>query len=84
MKKQTFKQYVLEGLDRNKEFMILKIKSESDVNPRVIIVQGADIQPTAKRYLELTDDNMIFKDSGDRITDALLTSNLNDLSWFAY
>lgn len=84
MNKQKFKRIIDEGISRNKNFMAIKLKGEKDVNPRVVIIQGEDIKPTKERYLRVTDDNMIFKDTGDKIEDVLLTNNLNDLSWFAY
>ena len=84
MDKRKFKSIVKEGIDRGKDFMILKIRGEKDVNPRVIIVQGEDIGPTTSRYLKYTDDNMIFKDSKDKVEDVLLTNNFNDLFWFVY
>lgn len=84
MNKQIFKQIIRAGIARNKNFMAVKMKGEKDVNPRIVIIQGEDIEPTRERYLRVTDDNMIFKDTGDKVEDVLLTNNLNDLSWFAY
>ena len=84
MNKREFKKIIREGIDRNKNFMAVKMKGEKDVYPRVLIVQGEDIEPTRETYLRVTDDNMVFKDTGDKVEDVLLTSNLNDLSWFVY
>lgn len=84
MKKVEFKKIIKEGIARNKNFMVVKMKGEKDVNPRVVIIQGEDIESTRERYLRVTDDNMIFEDTGDKVEDVLLTNNLNDLSWFAY
>ena len=84
MRKVEFKNIIKDGIDRNKNFMVVKMKGEKDVNPRVVIIQGEDITPTRERYLRATDDDMIFKDTGDKIEDVLLTNNLNDLSWFVY
>lgn len=84
MRKVEFKNIIKDGIDRNKNFMAVKMKGEKDVNPRVVIIQGEDITPVRERYLRATDDDMIFKDTGDKIEDVLLTNNLNDLSWFVY
>jgi hypothetical protein len=84
MKKQEFKNIVNEGLDRDKSIMIIKIKGSRDVNTRLVIIQGEDIKPNYKRYIKETDDNMIFKDSGDRVEDLLMTNNINELSWFIW
>lgn len=84
MNKEKFKSIILEGLDRDKRFLAVKIKNEKDFNPRVVIIQKEDIAPTGNRYLKLTDNEMIFKDTGDQIIDALMTSNLDVLNWFAY
>ena len=84
MRKGEFKNIIKDGIARNKNFMAVKMKGEKDVNPRVVVVQGEDIAPTMERYLRYTDENMIFKDTGDKVEDVLLTSNLNALSWFVY
>lgn len=84
MRKVEFKNIIKDGINRNKKFMAVKMRGEKDVNPRVVIIQGEDITPVRERYLRATDDDMIFKDTGDKIEDVLLTNNLNDLSWFVY
>ena len=82
MTKETFKQYVKEGLDRDKEFMVVKFRLVDNDHSRVLIVRGRDMQQAIREILNITDDDMVY--SGGRITDVLFTSNLNDLSWFAY
>lgn len=84
MTKQEFNKIVNEGLARGKNFMCIKMVSKKDINPRVLITQGGDIAATVKNILKITDKDMICKDNGDVIEDVLLTSNLNDLSWFVY
>ena len=84
MRKVEFKNIIEDGINRNKDFMAVKMRGEKDVNLRVVIIQGEDITPVRERYLRATDDDMIFKDTGDKIEDVLLTNNLNDLSWFVY
>lgn len=84
MNKNLFQRHIIEGLRREREFMVVKFKSESDVNPTIVIVRGEDIEPTYKRYMEHTDNNMVFENTGDIIEDVMLTNNLHDLAWFAY
>lgn len=84
MKKQEFKEIVNEGLDRDKSIMIIKIKGSRDAYHRLVIILGEDIKPNYKRYIKETDDNMIFKDTGDRVEDLLMTNNINELSWFIW
>ena len=84
MNKQKFTQIIKEGIARNKNFMVIKIKGIDDVNSKILIIQGEDIKPMVEKYLRVSDDNMIFKDTLDKVEDVLLTNNLNDLSWFVY
>ena len=84
MSKDEFKKVVEEGLERNKNFMVTKIKSIDKFNPVIVIVQSDDIIQRATSYLKLTDANLVFLDTGDQIIDVLMTSNLSDLLWFAY
>ena len=84
MIKSKFSEIINDGLNRNKSFMVVKIKQTGAINPTIIIVQSDDILRVTCRYMKLTDANMTFEDSGDQIIDVLMTSNLNDLSWFAY
>jgi hypothetical protein len=84
MKKNQFRNIIMEGVRRDKRLLMVKIKGVNDYNPRVVIIQNEDITPTVNRYLKSTDDRMVFKDTGDQILDALMTNNVNDLSWFLY
>lgn len=84
MKKQQFRNIIMEGVRRDKRFLIVKIKNEKEFHPRLVIIREEDITTAVNRYLKATDDKMIFKDTGDQIIDALMTNNFNDLSWFAY
>lgn len=84
MNKQKFKEIIKEGRSRGKDFMIVKIKEVDSINSKIIIVQGDDILKTEEMYLRATDDNLVFKDTCNKILDILLTNNLNDLSWFGY
>ena len=64
--------------------MVVKIKGLDNLHPTIVIVQNEDILRKVKSYSKLTNDNMMFEDTGDQIIDVLMTNNLNDLSWFAY
>lgn len=84
MNKEKFTQIVKEGLDRGKCFLIVKVRGLHDVKPRIVIIQSEDIIRYANSYMKGCDDEMIFKNTGDKMIDALMTNNLNDLSWFVY
>lgn len=84
MSKEKFIDNVNFGVKRNKNYMVVKIKSSSDFDYKLVIVQKHDIIHTMKKYISSTDEDMTFKDSGDQIIDVLMTSNLNDLFWFVY
>lgn len=84
MDKEKFLNVVEDGIRRGKKFMIVKILSSSNLNPKLVIVQGADIIQTAKTYARITSSDLRFYDTDDRIEDVLMTNNLNELSWFAY
>ena len=89
MKKETFKKYVQEGLERKKDFMVVKIATEGNPASEIIINPSANFEQKISYYEKAYNDDMELitaKESGKiiKITDVLLTSNLNDLSWFAY
>lgn len=89
MTKGTFKQYVKESIDRNKEFMVVKIATEGNPAPEIIINPSANFEQKISYYEKAYNENMELikaKEAGKliRVTDVLFTSNLNDLSWFAY
>lgn len=84
MNKQKFKQIVEEGIARRRNFMVVKIREVKAVAPKIVIVQDVDVKLTVGEYLKATNDDMVFTKTGNKIEDVLFTSNLNDLSWFAY
>lgn len=89
MKKETFLEYVNEGLKRRKSFMVVKIKTDGNPGAEIIVNPSENFDQKIKYYDKAYNDNMELikaKESGKiiKITDVLMTSNLNDLSWFAY
>lgn len=89
MNKAKFKQIVEEGLDRNKLFMVVKIETEGNPGPEVIVNPAENFAAKLAYYDKAYNDAMELitaKNAGKsvRISDALMTSNLNDLNWFIY
>lgn len=89
MRKQEFTQIVNEGIGRNKNFMAVKIETEGNPAPEIIINPVENFDQKMKYYDKAYNDNMELikaKEAGKliRVTDVLMTSNLNDLSWFTY
>ena len=89
MRKQEFNQIVNDGIDRNKNFIVVKIDREGDPAPEIIINPAENFDHKIKYYNKAYNDKMELikaKEAGKliRVTDILMTSNLNDLSWFAY
>lgn len=89
MTKDKFTQIVNDGINRDKNFMVVKIETEGNSAPEIIINPSENYTPKIKYYLGAYNDDMELikaKESGKiiKITDVLMTSNLNDLSWFAY
>ena len=89
MNKQEFKRIIDEGISRRKNFLVVKIETEGSPKPEIIINPAENFYQKVHYYNTAYNDNMELikaKESGKliKITDALMTSNLVDLSWFAY
>lgn len=89
MTKEKFLTIVKDGLERRKDFIIVKIETEGNPGPEIIINPSENFEKKVKYYTDAYNDDMELikaKDSGKliQITDVLMTSNLNDLSWFVY
>ena len=89
MTKQKFREIVNEGIDRNRNFMVVKIETEGNPAPEIIINPAENFDQKIIYYDKAYNEDMELikaKEAGKtiRITDALMTSNLNDLSWFVY
>lgn len=84
MNKASFNEIVNDGLDRGKEFLLVKIMEPEAVNPMVTVIPKDLVKKKVNEYMRATNNDLVFKDTGNKIEDVLVTSNLNDLSWFAY
>ena len=89
MNKEKFKQIIDEGITRRRSFLVVKIITEGNPAPEIIINPVENFDQKIRYYDKAYNENMELikaKESGKliKITDVLMTSNLNDLSWFAY
>ena len=89
MQKVKFNQVVEDGLKRNKLFMVVKIETEGNPGPEVIVNSRENFAAKISYYDKAYNDNMELiaaKNNGKliRITDVIMTSNFNDLNWFIY
>jgi len=89
MQKAKFMQIVEDGIKRDRRFMVVKIETEGSSACEIIINPAENFAAKRAYYNKAYNEDMELisaKASGKliRITDALMTSNLNDLNWFAY
>ena len=84
MNKANFNEIVNDGLNRGKEFLMVKIMEPDAVNPIVTIIPKDLVKKKVNEYMKATDNNLVFKDTGNKIEDVLATSSLNELKWFVY
>lgn len=89
MRKSEFKEIVQNGINRGRDFMVVKIRTEGNASPEIIINGSENFKQKLAYYDKAYNDDMELikaKEAGKLITieDVLVTSNLNDLSWFAY
>ena len=84
MNKANFNEIVNDGLNRGKEFLLVKIMEPEAVNPIVTIIHKDMVKKKVSEYMKATDNNLVFKDTGNKIEDVLATSSLNELKWFVY
>jgi predicted Fe-Mo cluster-binding NifX family protein len=89
MKKTEFKKIVEDGVARGKSFIVVKIATEGSTEPEIIINPIANVKAKMTYYDKAYNDDLELiaaKNNGTsvRITDVLMTTNLNDLNWFAY
>lgn len=89
MKKSNFQKIVEEGVFRGKQFLVVKIETEGNPGPEIIVNPSENINAKMAYYDKAYNDDMELisaKTSGKliRIIDAIMTSNLNELSWFVY
>ena len=84
-----FKNIVADGLGRGRGFLVVKIEIEGNPGPEIIVNPAENIAAKMSYYYKTYNEDLELiraKESGKliRITDALMTSNLNDLNWFVY
>ena len=89
MNKAKFKKIVEDGVYRGKQFLAVKIETEGNPGPEIIVNPSENINAKMAYYDKAYNDDLELisaKTSGKliRITDAIMTSNLNDLMWFVY
>lgn len=89
MIKAQFKKIVEDGRDRGKEFMVVKIETEGNPGAELIVNGRENFVAKLSYYDKAYNDDMELiaaKNAGKsvRISDVIMTSNLNDLNWFAY
>lgn len=84
MNKANFNEIVNDGLNRGKEFLMVKIMEQDAVNPIVTIIPKDLVKKKVNEYMRSTDNDLVFKDTGNKIEDVLATSSLNELKWFVY
>lgn len=89
MTKAEFKKVVLDGINRRRSFLAVKIETEGNAGSEIIINPEENFTQKMAYYEKAYNDDMELisaKASGKliRITDALMTNNLNDLNWFMY
>ena len=84
MNKANFNEIVNDGLNRGKEFLLVKIMEPDAVNPMVTVIHKDMVKKKVSEYMKATNNDLVFKATGDKIEDVLATSNLNELKWFVY
>ena len=84
MNKASFNEIVNDGLNRGKEFLLVKIMEPEAVNPMVTVIHKDMVKKKVNEYMKATDNDLVFKDTGNKIEDVLATSSLNELKWFVY
>lgn len=89
MNKEQLKEVFRDAHDRRRTFIAVKIETEGNPAPEVILIRSESFSAKEKYYNRAyTDDLELIsaKNAGTtvRIVDALATSNLSELNWFAY
>ena len=89
MTKAYFKKMIEDGIKRRRGFLVVKIETEGNPAPEIIINPAANVRAKLAYYDKAYNDDLELiaaKTSGKsvRIVDALMMNNLADLNWFAY
>ena len=89
MTKVEFKAAISDGLERSRVYMVVKIETEGNPAPEVIVNPIENVPEKMAYYEKAYNEDMELitaKSAGKsiRIIDAIMTNNLNDLNWFIY
>lgn len=89
MTKDNFLNIVADGQQRCRNFMAVKIETEGNPAPEIIINSSENFKQKIAYYKSAYNNNMELikaKESGKliKITDVIMTNNFHDLSWFVY
>lgn len=89
MKKTEFKKIIDDGVSQGKEFLVVKIETEGNAEPEIIINPLANVKAKMSYYDRAYNDDLELiaaKNNGTliRIIDVLMTNNLSNLNWFVY
>jgi hypothetical protein len=89
MKKAKFDAVIEDGINRGKNFMVVKIETEGNPGAEIIVNPAENFRAKLSYYNKAYNDDMELiaaKTAGKsvRIVDVLMTSNLGDLNWFAW
>ena len=89
MKKAKFDAVIEDGINRGKNFMVVKIATEGNPGSEIIVNPAENFRAKLSYYNKAYNDDMELiaaKTAGKsvRIVDVLMTSNLADLNWFAW
>lgn len=89
MTKTKFKEIVKSGYQLNKSYMVVKIVTDGNPFPEIIVNPVENLDAKLAYYDKAYDDDLELisaQKAGEtiRISDVLMTSNLSDLNWFIW
>lgn len=89
MTKTQFKKIAASGREQSKTYMAVKIITEGNPAPEIIVNTEENFDAKLAYYAQAYDDDLELisaKKAGKsiKISDVLMTNNLNDLNWFIY
>lgn len=89
MTKADFRAIVADGENRGRSFLAVKIETEGNPAPEIIVNPAENLTAKVAYYERAYNADMELisaKNAGTlvRMTDALMTNNLNDINWFVY
>ena len=89
MTKAYLNKVIEDGRRRGKCYMVVKVVTEGNPGPEIIVNPAENFDAKTTYYNKAYNEDLELisaKNAGKsvRISDALMTSNLNDLNWFIY